>query len=53
MGDTYHKNAARDHDRARLFKQHGVLCVEFFTAAEATANPAAVVDKFLGILGKR
>jgi hypothetical protein len=52
MGDTYHKNAAKDHDRARLFKKHGVLCMEFFTANECKWSAAKVVDKFLSILAQ-
>src|SRR5262249_19143437 len=50
MGDEYHKNAAKDHERARLFKEAGVLCVEFFNACDCERNPRAVVDKFLAIL---
>ncbi len=50
MGDAYHKNAAKDHERARLFKDAGVLCVEFFTAGDCEFDPRAVVDRFLAIL---
>jgi hypothetical protein len=52
MGDAYHHNAAKDHDRARLFKEHGVHCVEFFTAAECMSRPESVVDKFLSVLAQ-
>ncbi|HYT92118.1 MAG TPA: hypothetical protein VEL76_25610 [Gemmataceae bacterium] len=52
MGDTYHKNAAKDHARARLFKTHGVTCIEFFSADECGSQPIAVVDRFLAILAK-
>jgi hypothetical protein len=52
MGDAWHTNASKDHDRARLFKDHGVLCMEFFNATECTAKPAVVVDRFLGILAQ-
>ncbi|HEY7315127.1 MAG TPA: hypothetical protein VH643_37620 [Gemmataceae bacterium] len=50
MGDPYHKNAAKDHDRARFFKEVGVLCIEFFTAEMCAVNPRGVVDRFLAIL---
>ena len=52
MGDAWHTTATKDHDRARLFKNHGVLCVEFFNASECTTNPSNVVDRFLGILSQ-
>jgi hypothetical protein len=54
MGDSFHNSstAAKDHERARLFKGHGVLCMEFFSAAECAQDPKAVVDRFLGILSK-
>lgn len=50
MSDAFHKNAAKDHDRARLFKKYGVLCIEFFTANECKFSPQKVVDKFLTLL---
>jgi hypothetical protein len=52
MGDAYHKNAAKDHERARLFKLAGVLCVEFFSADDCINSPSWVVDKFLSILSQ-
>jgi hypothetical protein len=54
MGDAWHtaENAVKDHDRARLFKEFGILCIEFFDARECYSRPAVVVDKFLAILAK-
>jgi hypothetical protein len=52
MGDTYHTNAAKDHNRGRLFKAYGLTCVEFFTADDCVNDPEAVVDRFLSILAK-
>jgi hypothetical protein len=53
MGETYHtsQNAVKDHGRARLFKQHGLLCIEFYPAVICQSEPARVVDSFLAILG--
>jgi hypothetical protein len=52
MGETYHtsQNAVKDHDRARLFKQHGLLCIEFYPAARCLSEPAVVVDEFFRLL---
>jgi hypothetical protein len=54
MGSPYHTagNAVKDHDRARLLKNFGILCIEFFDANECRNSPAKVVDKFLAILAK-
>ena len=54
MGEAWHtaENAVKDHDRARLFKEFGILCVEFFDAEECYSRPAVIVDKFLAILAK-
>jgi hypothetical protein len=52
MGEMYHKNAVKDHDRSRLFKEHGLLCVEFYSAKECHEAPASVIDHFLEILSK-
>ncbi len=51
-GETYHTNAARDHDRDRLFRTHRIKVIERFTAKECVSNPKSVVGKFLDILGK-
>lgn len=55
MGEKYHPSstAMDDHDRARLFKDHGVQCIEFYDARECYNRPAAVVDDFLRRLEKR
>jgi hypothetical protein len=54
MGSRWHTsdNAVKDHDRARLFKDFGILCIEFFDADKCRKSPAQVVDKFLSILAK-
>jgi hypothetical protein len=50
MGATFHTNATKDHERARLFKKFGILCIEFFDAQNCVNNPTAVVDEFLALL---
>ena len=50
MGQTYHTDAVKDHDRARLFKEHGLLCIEFFPANRCEGRAAKVVDEFLSLL---
>lgn len=52
MGEKYHINAVKDHDRARLFKDRGLLCIEFYPAKRCYTEPATVIDHFLGILAK-
>jgi hypothetical protein len=52
MGEMYHTNAVKDHERARLFKDYGLLCIEFFSAKRCENEPAAVVDQFLAILAR-
>jgi hypothetical protein len=53
FGDRAHNgNAAKDHDRMRLFKKFGVMVVEAFSARQCCAAPAKVVDEFLAILGR-
>lgn len=49
MGESFHPGATafRDHDRARLFKDYGLLVVEFYDAARCCREPDAVVDDFL------
>jgi hypothetical protein len=51
-GETYHTNAAKDHERDRLFQDHGIRVVQRFTAKECTENPKGVVQRFLGLLMK-
>lgn len=45
--------AAKDHERDRLFKLHGILLVEHFDASECWENADGVVKKFLELLRKQ
>jgi hypothetical protein len=49
MGETYHPSATaiRDHDRARLFKDYGLVVIEFYDALRCSSQPEVVVDDFL------
>ncbi|KYC34902.1 hypothetical protein WA1_50215 [Scytonema hofmannii PCC 7110] len=49
MGDQYHppSTAMRDHDRARLFKDYGLICIEFYDACQCYEKPDEVVADFL------
>jgi hypothetical protein len=50
-GDTHPPSrAAEDHERDRLFKQHGIILVEHFDASECWENADGVVRKFLSLL---
>lgn len=51
-GKSYHTNAAKDHDRGRLFKLHGIRVFEPYDAGRCIREPEAVVSEFLGILKK-
>jgi hypothetical protein len=51
-GETIHTNAARDHDRDRLFRTHRIRVIERFTAKECISDPRLVVKKFLELLKK-
>lgn len=51
-GETVHTNAARDHDRDRLFRTHRIRVIERFTAKECISDPKSVIRKFLDILSK-
>lgn len=52
MGKEHHNEttAVKDHERARLFKEHGIMCIEFFPGGRCLFNPSGVVDEFLKIL---
>src|SRR5205809_5425507 len=51
MGDKCHaRSAVKDHERARLFKAHGIRCIEFFSASRCEMAPESVVDEFLALL---
>jgi hypothetical protein len=54
MGDNWHTpaNAPKDHNRARIFKEFGILCIEFFDAETCYRSPKAVVDQFLAVLSQ-
>jgi hypothetical protein len=49
MGETFHPSATapRDHERARLFKDYGLVVVEFYAAARCLREADAVVEDFL------
>jgi hypothetical protein len=44
--------ATQEHERARLFKRHGILCVEFYDGNLCRTNPGKAVDDFLAILAR-
>lgn len=49
MGEAFHPSATaiKDHDRARLFKDYGLVVVEFYDAARCFSRPEEVVEDFL------
>jgi hypothetical protein len=49
MGEAFHPSATaiKDHDRARLFKDYGLVVIEFYDAARCYGEPDAVVEDFL------
>ncbi|GJG85528.1 hypothetical protein tb265_07090 [Gemmatimonadetes bacterium T265] len=49
-GRPHDRRAADDHARDRAFKRHGIWVVERVPSAEALADPAGVVLRFLGML---
>jgi hypothetical protein len=49
-GDAYHMNSAKDHDRGRLFKIHGIRVFEPYEAKRCMKEPDSVVREFLGLL---
>lgn len=51
-GEPYHppSRTVQDHERDRLFRQHGVKVVEHFDSKECFENPDGVAQKFLHIL---
>src|SRR5260221_568731 len=51
-GEPFHppSRTVQDHERDRLFKQHGIRAVEHFDATACYETPQAVVKKFLDIL---
>jgi len=51
-GDTYHTNSAKDHNRSRLFKIHGIRVFEAYEAKRCIKEPDRVVEEFLGLIKK-
>jgi len=49
MGEAFHPSATaiKDHDRARLFKDYGLVVIEFYDATRCYNQPEVVVDDFL------
>jgi hypothetical protein len=49
MGKEHHNEttAVKDHERARLFKEHGIICIEFFPGGRCLLKSSDVVDEFL------
>jgi hypothetical protein len=54
MGERYHPavTAMKDHDRGRLFDDHGVRCIHFYDAHRCYNDPEGVASDFLGRLAK-
>lgn len=53
-GEPFHPptRSAIEHDRDRLFRRHGVVCVERFDAKRCYANPDKTVQDFLLLMVK-
>ncbi len=53
-GEPFHppSRTVEDHERDRLFRDHGILVVEHFDASKCFENPDGVVRRFLEILRK-
>ncbi|MDQ2904119.1 MAG: hypothetical protein M3Y81_11265 [Chloroflexota bacterium] len=51
-GETFHTSAAKDHDRGRLFKMHGIRIFEPYDAKRCINEPERVVKEFIEILRK-
>jgi hypothetical protein len=52
MGERHHPSATADHDRARLFKDYGLSCVEFYDAGRCYNHPDEVVEDLLARLAR-
>ena len=46
-GDTYHTSAAKDHERAALFRKYGIRVFSFYEATRCLKDPNGVVVEFL------
>jgi hypothetical protein len=51
-GDAYHTNSAKDHNRGRLFKLHGIRVFEPYEARRCINEPDSVVREFLELIRK-
>lgn len=51
-GSQHEGAAARDHERDRLFKYHGIRVAEHYTAKECLADAPRVVGQFLTLLAQ-
>lgn len=53
-GEPFHPptRSAIEHDRDRLFRRHGVVCVERFDAKRCYENPDKTVEEFLLLMVK-
>jgi hypothetical protein len=51
-GDTYHTNSAKDHNRSRLFKIHGIRVFEAYEAKRCIKEPDNVVQEFFELIKK-
>jgi hypothetical protein len=51
-GDEFHppQTAARDHERARWFKELGVRFYDIYSASDCYRDPNGVIDRFLRLL---
>jgi hypothetical protein len=50
---AYHPDRyEQDAEKAKWYKEAGILCVEYFTAERCYNEPEAVVDDFLNVLSK-
>lgn len=49
-GDTYHINSAKDHNRGRLFKLHGIKVFEPYEASRCVKEPERVVQELLELI---
>ena len=54
-GEPFHppSRTTQDHERDRLFREHGIVVVEHFDASECFEQSDAVVERFLRLLRRR
>lgn len=51
-GDTFHTNSAKDHNRSRLFKMHGIRVFEAYEAKRCIKYPDIIVQEFIELIKK-